>query len=177
MNEEIEIVSHMSTRMKFVVPLLDDNLCAKDFDEDIGFVGAYSYDKNRPWLDNHIFLMYDTNKDKKENYNREVRFRKCKNIHNFTVQQINGKSYIIYAFPIINKSIDILLREGLIGTKTAIDLAKIITFWHGKDSDVINVVTRVNGICNVPYDLKSVPEYDNKIEPTMDELLEMGMKS
>lgn len=151
----------MSIRMKFIVPLLDENLSMEDFNEDIGFVNAFSYDKNRPWLDNHIFLMYDIDKDKKQNYKREVRFTKLKNIHNFTVKRIKGKTYKIYAFPIINKSIDILLREALIGTKNALDLAKIVTFWHGKDSDVINVVTRVNGICNVPFDFKSVPEYDN----------------
>lgn len=48
----------MSRHFKAIIPLLGDTVKLEDIDTKKGFVGAYSYDINRPSLDQHVFLMY-----------------------------------------------------------------------------------------------------------------------
>ena len=48
----------MSTQMKLIVPLLDDNITADTISEEAGFIDAYTWNKNEPYIDNCIFLMF-----------------------------------------------------------------------------------------------------------------------
>ena len=43
---------------KLIIPLLDDNIVLEDVSEESGFVNAYTDDINKPFYDNHIFLLY-----------------------------------------------------------------------------------------------------------------------
>ena len=149
----------MSNMMKLIIPLLDEALVKEDFTKEAGFVNAYMFDKNRPYLDNHIFLVYKLPIQGKEAFNREVNFStKCTNIQGFTVQEINGKPYKIYAFPILNSDIKRILekREKPKYTKSSI---RILAVWRGYDDDV-NAIMLTNKPERIGLDWNSVPEYD-----------------
>ncbi len=151
----------MSNMMKLIIPLLDEALVKEDFTKEAGFVNAYMFDKNRPYLDNHIFLVYKLPIQGKEAFNREVNFStKCTNIQGFTVQEINGEPYKIYAFPILNSDIKRILekREKPKYTKSSI---RILAFWRGYDDDV-NAIMLTNKPERIGLDWNSVPEYDYK---------------
>jgi len=151
----------MSNMMKLIIPLLDEGLVKEDFTKEAGFVNAYMFDKNRPYLDNHIFLVYKLPIQGKEAFNREVNFStKCTNIQGFTVQEIKGEPYKIYAFPILNSDIKRILekREKPKYTKSSI---RILAFWRGYDDDV-NAIMLTNKPERIGLDWNSVPEYDYK---------------
>lgn len=151
----------MSNAMKLIIPLLDENLVKEDFTEKAGFVNAYMFDKNRPYLDNHVFLVYKLPIKGKEAFNREVNFStKCTNIQGFTVQEINGKPYKIYAFPIINSDIKQILEKGRKPKYTKSSI-RILSFWGCSDKEV-NEMLLTNTIKGVGLDWNSVPEYDYK---------------
>ncbi len=67
--------------MKLMIPLLDKNIRKEDLTKEAGFVDAYVFDKNRPAIDNCIFLMYDLSKTTKETGQREHHFANCTNIY------------------------------------------------------------------------------------------------
>lgn len=147
--------------MKLIIPLLDEALVKEDFTKEAGFVNAYMFDKNRPYLDNHIFLVYKLPIQGKEAFNREVNFStKCTNIQGFTVQEIKGEPYKIYAFPILNSDIKRILekREKPKYTKSSI---RILAFWRGYDDDV-NAIMLTNKPERISLDWNSIPEYDYK---------------
>lgn len=148
----------MSLQMKLIVPLLDDNLVREDFDEKNGFRGVFMHDKNRPYLDNHLFLLYDISNPSKENYNREVRFTKHTNIYNTKVVYIDGKAYKIYAYPRINSDIKKILKDR-VRPEFIKSSIKIMKFWRLGD-DAVNTFLLGNGVKRLTPDWKSVPEYD-----------------
>ena len=47
----------MSNITKTIIPLIDDDLTLEDFSESTGFEAVYYEDINRPYLDNHIFII------------------------------------------------------------------------------------------------------------------------
>ena len=66
---------------KLIVPLLDDNIVLEDVSEESGFVNAYTDDINKPFYDNHIFLLYKS-VDTIESLRRFQKFNKLTTIHN-----------------------------------------------------------------------------------------------
>ena len=44
-----------------IIPLIDESFTTDDFSKEAGFIDAFDTDINKPYLDNHIFLMYDPN--------------------------------------------------------------------------------------------------------------------
>jgi hypothetical protein len=148
----------MSLLYKIIAPLLDKELKKEDLDQNIGFVGMYGKDKNRPWLDNHFFLIYDIGKNPTENYKRECRFEKHTNIYDSSIQQINGKYYKIYVYPILNKDIKETLETGE-KPRHIENINRILLFWLGHDLEVSNFI-----LANAPKRAsrvgECVPEYD-----------------
>lgn len=152
----------MSTQMKLVIPLLDENLVKEDVDEKNGFCGAYIYDKNRPYLDNHIFLMYDITNPTKEDYKRECRFRKHTNIYNIKVAYIKGRVYKIYAYPIINDDIKRII-DMRIKPKYMKNAVRIMYFWKLADDNLNKFLLNMSPM-RIKPDWHSIPEYDYQPE-------------
>lgn len=150
----------MSLKYKIIAPFLDEKLTMKDLDPEIGFVGMYYGNKNRPWLDNHFFLMYDITKNAKENYKRECRFEKHTNQFNFEIARIKGKFYKIYSFPIINPKVKRFIQDGLPMTNI-FDISRIILFWKGTDDKLTKFVFPGHSTRLINSDNKGVPEYDD----------------
>lgn len=142
----------MSNICKAIIPLIDECISLKDI-QDSTFVDCYVEDKNRPYLDSHVFLLYkwDENKSSKVFYN----FKKIKSFYGYKVIYVNGKSYIVYAFtsnPNINR-----MKNGniILG-----DIAKlrILRFWQFTDKWVTFNIMRGTIMCDPPSG--SVPEED-----------------
>lgn len=148
----------MSLLYKTIIPLLDSELKKEDLDPKIGFSGMYGRDKNKPWLDNHFFLMYEIGKNPVENYKRECRFEKHTNIHTSFIESINGVYYKIYVYPIINKDIKEILETGE-KPRHIESVNRILLFWLGNDAEISNFM-----LASAPKRAsrigECVPEYD-----------------
>lgn len=153
----------MSLLYKLVVPLLDSHLCMEDFDSKKGFIDAYGYDKNKPYLNNHVFLVYDASI---QDHERNVRFRELTNLYKRYVEYINNKPYYIYVFPCLSADVKNLLNKGE-KPKDVNNNARIASFWRGWESDVNEYMFYKS------YKLyntwESVPEYDYR--PSVEEII------
>ena len=74
---------------KLIIPLLDDNIVLEDVSEESGFVNAFTDDINKPFYDNHIFLLYKS-VDTIESLRRFQKFNKLTTIHNIRYITINN---------------------------------------------------------------------------------------
>lgn len=147
----------MSTQMKLIVPLLDKAIKKEDLTEEAGLIDIYVYDKNRPQLDNHIFLVYDMSKVNKNVGQREHDLYRCKNIYSSVLEYINGKFCKIYAFNIVGNDIKKLYnchRDISYEAKM-----RILGFWGGRDESVSKaILSKKDGLFS--RDWKTIPEYD-----------------
>lgn len=144
----------MSLILKMAIPLLDDNLCMEDFLKENGFIEAYTYDKNRPYLDNHIFLMYDHSVP---DFERDIRFRSLHNMYDKRIEYIKNKPYIIYSFVLINSELRPLIHKGIKPSNTK-NLTKINAFWRGWDKELNEYMFYKSK--KLYNNWESVPEYD-----------------
>lgn len=145
----------MNTQLKLIIPLLDEELSPDLFTPEAGFLNAYDTDINRPFLDNHIFLMYDSDLSYPGNYKRNERIMKMKNLHNRIMIRIKGILVMIYTFCITKLQIKQLLNgRNILNDDEKYD---ILEFWN-KD------IT----ICMALITNKSFGKLDNAIVPEQD---------
>lgn len=140
---------------KFIIPLLDKRLTLDDISEDVGFCGMATYDPNRPYLDNHIFLVYSMVMT-----NKAIAVRKklaSLGIHNKIDCRIQGKPYRVFCFPIIGKSI-LNLTSNVIGL-TDDELMQVYKFWKFTDSEMNKYMLNNQYMPELFKELK-VPEFD-----------------
>ena len=151
----------MSQILKLIIPLLDDYLTLADISKECGFVNAFYYNKNKPFLDNHTFLMYDLKNTSKEAYEREKRLRNCKNIFSKEIIQIKGNYYLLYTFCNVNPDIK-ECQKGYI-PKHKENSIKILKFWNNTDEFINNMIQIV---CpkRAYLEFESVPEVDYQNE-------------
>ena len=129
----------MSTFEKTIIPLISPELKLSDFKEDTGFVGAYVEDVDRPFLDNHVFLLYKWDDNIKNRTLIFYKFRELNSFYSYRIIYINGKCMIVYTF-ISNRDINHLKRGGnIIGD---VSKQRILQFWQFTDSWITLNVTR-----------------------------------
>lgn len=152
----------MSTYLKVLIPLLDPVLKKEDLTKESGFVDAYIFDKNRPYIENSIFLMYDLGIANKTSNEREYRMRSCKNVSNSLIEFIGGKAYKIYAFPLVGAD----MKKVFKGFKPVSmgGANRVLGFWGGTDSSV-NMTMLDRSVTKMYLDWKTVPEFDYRPEP------------
>ena len=146
----------MSTQMKLIIPLLDDNITLDTISEDAGFIDAYTWNKKEPYIDNCIFLMYDATI-----INNKTRIRDCvlynsPNLYKKKYVTINGHYYSIYAMSIVNPEIKEFL-QGL-RHKKGVTGERIMSFWAGKDKLVNKYL--IGTLSSYACTGESVPEED-----------------
>lgn len=154
----------MSLHMKLMIPLLDKSITKEDLSTEAGFVDAFVFDKNRPGIEDCIFLMYDLSKTTKESGAREHHFYNCTNLYNAKVSYINGTPYKIFAFKMIGKDVK-NLYQGF-KPKEYNNVVRILSFWRGYDDDV-NKTMLINKPGRISLDWKTIPEYDYLPGPQM----------
>ena len=150
--------------MKLIIPLLDKCITKEDLSKEAGFVDAYVFDKNRPYIEDCIFLMYDISKPTKEAGIREHHFYNCTNLYNTKVSYIDGVPYKIFAFKIIDKDVRDLYNG--FKPKKYTNVVRILSFWRGYDNDV-NKTMLTNKPERISRDWKTIPEYDYLPSPQM----------
>jgi hypothetical protein len=142
----------MSNIYKAIIPLIDESISLNDIKDDT-FVDCFLEDKNRPYLDNHVFLLYEwgDKKSSKVFYN----FKKAKSFYGYKIMYIDKKCYIVYAFT-SNRNIR-SLKGGNITLGDIIKL-RILRFWQFTDKWVTFNITRGTVMCDPPSGV--VPEED-----------------
>lgn len=80
----------------YIVPLLDDNLTWNDLTVESGYINAYTTDKNRPFLEEKVFLLYDSSVNTRESLDRYRKFKQLDSLYNTKYITINNKHYTIY---------------------------------------------------------------------------------
>ena len=143
----------MSKIAKLVAPLIDGCLSIDDFSENDGFIDLYFEDINRPWLDNHIFLMY--NWDDKKSTRVFFKYKKVKSFCGYKIIYVNKKSYIIYTFT--SNSLINRLKNG-VAILRDVNKQRILQFWQFKDAWITLNVMRGTITCDPPSNI--VPEED-----------------
>lgn len=148
----------MSYHLKFIIPLLDEEITMNDLSPSAGFVDAYTDDINRPYLDRHIFLLYINTLDTKDAYNRTKKFSTLKSLYNIIDVRIKGVLCKLYAFCITNPAINSITKNAFMLSDS--DKLKILRFWKTTDDDineffVKNIDTKIHSFNKV-----SVPEWD-----------------
>lgn len=154
----------MSNIMKIIIPLLSDELELKDIQPCSGFMDAFYEDINRPALNDHIFLMYDSKSMGEFLATCLYKLHHLKNLYSFKVYYIKGKPYYVYAFT-IDKTIR-NLKDGniLLSVKQK---QRVLDFWKSQDPWITN-----NILLGVTYDdpgLAVLPEEDYSPELGEDE--------
>jgi len=98
----------------YIVPLLDDNLTWRDLTVESGFINAYTSDKNRPYLEDKVFLVYDSSVNTRESLDRYCKLKNLDTVYNMKYITINNKHYTVYCFsnPKYKKDINSLKNYG-----------------------------------------------------------------
>lgn len=104
---------HLNDVSIYIVPLCNDNITWRDLTVESGFINAYTTDKNRPYLEDMVFLVYDSSVNTVESLERFRKLAKLDTLHNIRYITINKKHYTVYCFnnPKYKKEI-VHLRES-----------------------------------------------------------------
>ena len=120
------IIGNKTYTTRYILPFLFNN--KEIFCDEYGFINAYSSDINRPYLDNHVFILFEYDPSKYDHINKYV--RKNKYFYDSKHIFINGVFYIEYIMVIIdNKSLINNIKEGEFSSISTEDRFKIINFW------------------------------------------------
>ena len=160
----------MSTQMKLIIPLLDPNIKKEYFTEEAGFVNAYTWDKNNPYIDNCIFLMYNTPPETSLSKERAFVLSGLKTLYKMYYIKSDNRCYLIYAITIVDSDIRNLLK-GLRHTKSS-SFSRILQFWRGEDLQVLKYLNKNltsytctgEGVPEEDYDL-TLSEYKTQKNP------------
>lgn len=114
----------------YIVPLMDDNLTWRDLTVESGFINAYTSDKNRPYLEDKVFLVYDSEVNTKESIDRYCKFEQLDSKYNKRYVTINKHHYTVYclANPKYKKDINQLKSIGKVYSAEAAQ--EICLFWN-----------------------------------------------
>ena len=126
----------MSNIAKVILPLVDNDISLDDISEKTGFIAMYTEDINRPYLDDHIFLLYNWS-DKKST---EVfyKFRELPSFYGYKIIYLKGVPYVVYTFT--SNSLINRLKKGTAILRD-INKLRVLQFWQFKDAWVsLNVM-------------------------------------
>lgn len=145
----------MSLQEKMIVSLIDATSIKKeDFSSSL-FKGFYNSNINSPFLDNHIFILFEY-KTNAESVDRDARFLKSPNLYKSEFVKIKNQNCVLYTFCITNSAIKDILNNSM--SLKADDLLKIYKFWNFEDKDINNYTIKQK-VDKLFVD-KEVPEYD-----------------
>ena len=146
----------MSIHNKLILPLISNNITLEDISKETGFAGIYTLDINKPFLTNHVFLLYKKVATIEARKTRE-KLENFSNLYNKRTISLNGILYNLYSFT-INYPIKIIKDNGhmLLGKTEKTQIGK---FWKFLDTDVTDYLLGFSYIGNLFKDT-IVPEED-----------------
>lgn len=113
----------------YIVPLIDDNITLTDLSVESGFVNAYTEDIDRPYLEDKVFLLYDSSVNTKESLARSKKFSQLDTIHHKKYLKINKKHYTLYCFNLVKYKRDILSLRSVGKAERPEASLEINRFW------------------------------------------------
>ena len=146
----------MSIHNKLIIPLIGSNLTIEDISPNTGFAGIYTLDINKPFLTNHVFLLYKKVATKEAKTTKE-KLLKLPTLYSKRTISLNGILYNLYCF-ICTKSINLIKDNAhIILGKT--EKTQIGKFWQFLDTDVTDYLL---GFSHISKNFKDtvVPEED-----------------
>lgn len=146
----------MSLKLKIILSLINKDLKLEDVSKEIGFVDIYTADINRPYLTNHVFLLYKRNMNPKFLSIRK-KLEKFDNFHSKRNMKIKDELYVLYCFT-INKNIDLVRKNALLGLLKD-SKEQICKFWNFTDVDITDFILGYSFIADEFKD-SFVPEED-----------------
>lgn len=146
----------MSIHNKLILSLVNENLTLEDISPKTGFSGVYTMDINRPYLTNHIFLLYKFVATKESRKTRK-KLDGFTNLYSRRTISVNNTLYHLYAFT-INIAIKRIKDNGhmLLGKNEKTQVCK---FWNLIDKD-INEYLFGNHLIGSKFQDTMVPEED-----------------
>ena len=151
----------MSRHFKTIIPLLGEGITMDDIDTKKGFRGMFSYDINRPYLDNHVFLVYSRTTTG-FSIERDKRLKALSCFYNRKVIHIKGISFLCYCFVCYKPSI-----KHILSNKWAIpdyEKLKIFKFWNFTDDDINDYMLHPSDILfSETYEPVVIPEWDKEL--------------
>lgn len=145
----------MSNLMKIAIPLINNKITLDDLKQDTGFVNAYFQDINKPYLNNHVFLLYDCNAKGTCVLDYRKKLENLPEFYNKRIEYIQNKPYLIYCF-VANEAINQLRDGNIILNQT--DKLRVLQFWQFTDIWIDGNIIR--GTMYTNPDTDSVPEVD-----------------
>lgn len=146
--------------LKMIIPLLGWGLKLEDIDQSKGFRGVFSYDINRPSLDNHIFLLY-SRKTTAFSIDRDARLKSLPSFYSRREVRIKGITFLCYTFVISNPNIR-KIKDNCFGSLTDFEKMRIFKFWNFTDDDINNFMLHP-----IDIDVK-VEQFEQKVIPEWD---------
>lgn len=115
----------------YIVPLCDDNITWRDLTVESGFINAFTSDKNRPFLEDKVFLVYDSSVNTVESLETHCKLSRLDSYYNKRYITINKRHCTVYCLsnPKYNKDIKRLRNNGKPSTLDA--MLEINRFWQG----------------------------------------------
>lgn len=152
----------MSLSTKYLIGLTCTELDKEDLEPDAGFIDAYTYDINAPYLDHHLFLVYEWNANTAKKFKTSKKLKNLKSLYGYKTYTIKGKRYKIYTIAYINSFAIKSLKSGNVNIYND-DKLNVINFWKGSDTDINNFTINKHKKL-ISFDEKVIPEIDY-IEP------------
>ena len=123
----------MSIHYKLIIPLLDKNIKLEDISKESGFVGIYTCDINRPYIENCLFMLYRRTTDPQCIKTRE-KLSNLPNLYGKRNVKIKGLQYVLFYFT-IDRTIRFIIKNAFefISEEQKIQIYK---FWQFKDAKI-----------------------------------------
>lgn len=122
------IIGNRTLTTRYILPFLFDS--SKLFSNEYKFVNAYISDINRPYLDSHIFVLFEYDTNVHSNINNYM--KKNRYLYDNKLISINNTLYQEYIFVIPNEYKNVIqtIKEGFYNDLSYKYKEKIIHFWN-----------------------------------------------
>ena len=142
----------MSLLTKLLIPKVCPTFKYKHLTEQCGFKDAYTLNKNKPSLINHLFLMYEADKFTSD---VDIAIRASDNLYSEECIRIDNKYYYVYTFTIPSTCRNLL--RGSFSYKYE-DCINELKFYNLQDEEVNKYVLGITHVLEKVRD--ELPEQD-----------------
>lgn len=150
----------LNFKEKCLIPLINNKLSSNDTSKSIGFAGIYFGDKNKPYIENCMFLLYKLD-NSIEQYDLVNKFKTFNNLYTTYILKVNNIYYRVFVFTInyANKNDINSIKNGYLNNISLLNKYRISNY-YSSDSDLFCKLFINNKTNDALYDL---PEEDYKV--------------
>lgn len=130
----------MSLTEKLLIPLVSNVITINDLSPELGFVDAYTHDKNDPSLDRHLFLMYKRDTSTTEKWKLHNKLKNDPNLYCRKIYRINNIWYVIYVYLCTYENLTMYFLQNNANSISPESAMKIIAFWKNTDDRIKDLI-------------------------------------